>query len=38
MAMMVESGELAWKVDFVDSSFFGMLHIAEPMLSRLCLW
>jgi hypothetical protein len=38
MAMMVESGELAWKVDFVDSLFFGMLHIVEPVLLRLCLW
>jgi hypothetical protein len=23
--MMVESGELAWQVDFVDSPFSGML-------------
>jgi hypothetical protein len=38
VAMMVESGELAWKVNFVDSPFSGMLHIAEPVLSHLCLW
>jgi hypothetical protein len=38
MAMMVEPGELAWKVDFVDSPFSGMLHIAEPVLWHLCLW
>jgi hypothetical protein len=38
VAMMVGSSELAWKVDFVDSPFSGMLHIAEPMLSHLCLW
>jgi hypothetical protein len=38
VAMMVESGELAWKVDFADSLFSGMLHIAEPVLLRLCLW
>jgi hypothetical protein len=38
VAMMVESGELAWKVDFVDSPFSGMLHIAEPALSHLHLW
>jgi hypothetical protein len=36
--MMVESGELAWKVSFADLSFSGMLHIAEPVLSRLYLW
>jgi hypothetical protein len=28
MAMMVELGELTWKVDFADSPFSGMLHIA----------
>jgi hypothetical protein len=38
VAMMVESGELAWKVGFVDSPFSGMLHIAELMLLHLCLW
>jgi hypothetical protein len=36
--MMVESDELEWKVDFVDSPFSGMLHIAEPVLLRPCLW
>jgi hypothetical protein len=38
VAMMVETGELAWKVHFVDSPFSGMLHIAELVLLRLCLW
>jgi hypothetical protein len=38
VAMMVESGELAWNVNFVDSPFSGMLHIAETVLSHLCLW
>jgi hypothetical protein len=36
--MMVELGELAWKVDFVDLSFSSMLHIAEPVLLHLRLW
>jgi hypothetical protein len=35
---MVESDELAWKVDFVDSPFSGMLHIAELVHLHLCLW
>jgi hypothetical protein len=38
VVMMVESGELAWKVNFVDLPFSGMLHIAEPVHSHLCLW
>jgi hypothetical protein len=37
-AMTMELGELAWKVNFVDSPFSGMLHIAEPVLSHLHLW
>jgi hypothetical protein len=31
MATMVESSELALMVNFVDSLFSGMLHIAELM-------
>jgi hypothetical protein len=38
MAMMVECGELAWKVDSIDSPFSGMLHIVELALLRLSLW
>jgi hypothetical protein len=29
MAKMVELSELALKVNFVDSLFFGMVHIAD---------
>jgi hypothetical protein len=38
VATVVESDELAWKVDFVDSPFSGMLRIAEPVLLHLRLW
>jgi hypothetical protein len=31
VAKMVESSELAWKVNFVDSLFSGKLHIAEQV-------
>jgi hypothetical protein len=31
VAKMVELSELALKVNFVDSLFFGMLHIAEQV-------
>jgi hypothetical protein len=31
VAKMVELSELALKVDFVDSLFFGMLHITEQV-------
>jgi hypothetical protein len=31
MAKMVELSELALKVNFVDSLFFGMLHITEQV-------
>jgi hypothetical protein len=31
VAKMVESSELAWKVDFVDSRFSGKLHIAKQV-------
>jgi hypothetical protein len=36
--MTVELDELAWKVSFAELPFSGMLHIAEPVLSHLCLW
>jgi hypothetical protein len=38
MDKMVGSSELAWKVNFVDSLFSGMLHIAEQVPWHLCLW
>jgi hypothetical protein len=38
VATMVESDELAQMVHSVDSPFSGTLHIAEPVLSHLCLW
>jgi hypothetical protein len=37
-AMMEELGELAWMASFVDSLFFGMLHIPELASSQQCLW
>jgi hypothetical protein len=38
VATTVELSELALNADFVDLLFFGMLHIAELMPWRQCLW